>query len=268
MSLVGTLAKLAVGYAVARGVKSVIGGGGAAKSGGGSVFGGSASGQSTGLEGIMESITGGQTGGTTSASTGGGIGDLLGQLGGGKSAGGIGDILGQLGGGASSAGAGAGGLGGLLGQLGAGSAAGGLGGMLNDALSGSAGGLGNVQEKPSQKEEAAAGLMIRAMLQAAKADGSVDETEKQQLLQHLGDLDQDEINFVNAEMNRGIDIRGLAADVPNGMEQQVYMMSLMGINLDNQNEAQYLNDLANAMNIGKQQVNQIHQMLGVQPLYA
>ncbi|PIB22899.1 hypothetical protein BFP76_10260 [Amylibacter kogurei] len=266
MSLVGTLAKLAVGYAVARGVKSVIGGGGAAKSGGGSVFGGSASGQSTGLEGMMDSITGGSTG-TTGASTGGGIGDLLGQLGGGKSAGGIGDLLGQLGGGASGSG-GAGGLGGLLGQLGAGSAAGGLGGMLNDALSGSAGGLGQVQQKPSQKEEEAAGLMIRAMLQAAKADGSVDEAEKQQLLQHLGDLDQDEINFVNAEMNRGIDISGLAADVPNGMEQQVYMMSLMGINLDNQNEAQYLNDLANAMNIGKQQVNQIHQMLGVQPLYA
>lgn len=240
MSLVKTLTKLAVGYAVARGVKSVVGGGGGTKTaGGGSIFGRSTSdrtrGSSTGLEGIMDGLLNGAgrstAGGTTS---GGGLGDILGQLGG--------AAVGRKSGGSL----------------------GGLGDRLNQSL----GQGGQLQTTPSDDEEDAAGLLIRAMLQAAKADGRVDEEEKQKLLQNVGDLSREESDFINAELNRGIDVAGLAREVPNGMQGQVYMMSLMAIDLDNQNEAQYLNDLALEMRMNQTQVNQIHDMLGVQPLYA
>ena len=51
------------------------------------------------------------------------------------------------------------------------------------------------------------------------------------------------------------------------MEAQVYMMSLMGIDLDSQKEAQYLHDLATALRLDQAAVNKVHDMLGVQSLY-
>jgi len=234
MSLVGTLAKVAIGVAVAKGMKSMTGGG-AKTSGGG-----------------IGDLIGGMMGGAQKS--GGGIGDLLGgALGGGSSssAGGLGldDLMGGLlKGGAGSASTG-GGMGDLLGKLGQAGGAGGLGGLLNDAL----GNGGQVTQQTSQADEDAAGLMIRAMLQAAKADGNVDQQERDKLLSNVGELSQDEADFINAELERDIDVAGLARDVPRGM--------------DTQHEASYLNDLAQAMSLGQSQVNQIHEMLGVQPLY-
>lgn len=253
MSLVGTLAKLAVGYAVTRGVKSVIGGGSSKRSsGGGSIFGGQ-SGGTTGLEGIMDGLTGGRSTGRTTS--GGGLGDLLGQLGG-MSGGSTGGNAGGLGGA----------LGGILGGLGGtqSTSTGGLGGLLTEALSGG----GQLQTQTTDEDEHHAGLLIRAMLQAAKADGRVDAEEREKLQSNLNDATREEIEHINQELNRPVDLRGLIADVPRGMEGQVYMMSLMGIDLDNQNEAQYLNDLAQGMGVDKNAVNQIHDALGVQPLYA
>ena len=271
MSLVGTLAKVAIGVAVAKGVKSVAGG--KSSSGGG-----------------LGDLLGGALGGgsSSSAQSGGGIGDLLGQLAGGKStqssSGGIGDLLGSvLGGGASSqqqsapGGLGdlmggllkggnsnaSGGLGDILGQLGGAGAAGGLGGLLTNALENK----GVVTKATTQEDDDAAGLLIRAMMQSAKSDGSIDEAEKEKLLGNLGELDQSEIDLINSEMQRPVDVRELANDVPRGMESQVYMMSVMGIDLDTQNEASYLHDLGQALNLEQSQMNNIHEMLGARKLY-
>ena len=51
------------------------------------------------------------------------------------------------------------------------------------------------------------------------------------------------------------------------MEAQVYAMSIMGIDLDNRNEAQYLHDLATELGIDKRGVNHIHAQLGVPSIY-
>ena len=45
-------------------------------------------------------------------------------------------------------------------------------------------------------------------------------------------------------------------------------MSLMAINFDNEHEARYLHDLAEAMGLERPQINAIHQQVGVQDLYA
>jgi uncharacterized membrane protein YebE (DUF533 family) len=268
MSLVGTLAKVALGVAVAKGMKSVTGGGSKSSGGIGDLLGGMLGGGATQSQsgGGLGDLLGGVLGGGSSSSKGGGLGDLLGgALGGGQTqsaggAGGLGDLMGGLLGGGANSGSG---MGDILGKLGGAGAAGGLGGLLTGAL----GNGGQVTEQPTQQDEDAAGLMIRAMMQAAKADGNIDEEERDKLLSNVGDLSQEETAFINAEMARDIDIAGLARDVPKGMEDQVYMMSVMGINLDTQNEASYLNDLAQNMGLGQSQVNQIHEMLGVQPLY-
>jgi uncharacterized membrane protein YebE (DUF533 family) len=284
MSLVGTLAKVAIGVAVAKGIGGMMKQAQGGTSGSGGTFGGTHSPRGNGLEDMMGEILGGRGGGTSrTASTQsdgglfggnsqGGLGGLLEELGGKggggqsrttQSGGGLGDVIGSLGQG--------GGLGDLLGGLLGGAAAGGaarntksFGDILNQSL----GNRGEPEVAPTPEQDAAAGLMLRAMIQAAKSDGKIDDHEKQKLLSNLGDVSPAEQQFVQAEMAAPIDVDGLARQVPRGLAPQVYTMSVMAIDLDNQNEAKYLHALATALGIGKQDVNQMHARLGVPALYA
>lgn len=346
MSLVGTLAKIAIGVAVVKGVGGLIqsrsggaaggtasdgglggmfgdsGASGSAIPGSGSVFGGAHSPKkktSGGLEDMMGEIlgggagssgggvTGGQaadagtSGGSIFGQGGGGLGDLLNNLGGGSTGGAapggtstgglggaLGEIIGQLGKGGATTGAatGGGGLGDLLGGLLGGALGGGLGGGLGGMLGGSDataakndtnfgdllnqslrnGGEPEVQPTPAQ--DAAAGLMLRAMIMAAKSDGKIDAAEQKKLLGNLGDATPAEMDFVKQELAAPVDVRALVRQVPKGMEQHIYAMSVMAIDLDNQNEAKYLDQLAQGLGIGQADVNAIHTKLGAPNLYA
>jgi uncharacterized membrane protein YebE (DUF533 family) len=286
MSLMKTLAKVAVGVAVAKGAKSMMQG---------------RSGQSTaggGLGGLLGQLTqGAQNPGTGRAMTGGGgLEDMLGGLLGGsqgqsqtgQSTGGLGDLLNQLGGAQGSGGGTAGGLQDMLGKLtqggGAGSAGmGGLLGGLAGALQGKPqqnnndfGSVLNSQFdqtpepaiEPSAEQEMGAALMLSAMIQAAKSDGKFDDAEKEKLLGKLGDVSQEEAAFVQAEMAKPVSIDALVAEVPQGMGTQVYAMSVLGIDLDSQAEAQYLHQLAQKLGIDQKMVNHVHEQLGVPSLYS
>lgn len=277
MSLMGTLAKVAIGVAVAKGVGSMIKGASAGQAqsrtggaGNGGLFGGThspgANQSRTGLEDMMGDILGGRSSGQSGQ--GGGLGGILEQLAGGQQrgggAGGLGDLLGGLTKGAQ--GGGAGGLGDLLGGL-VGGASQSENGSFGDLLNQSMQRRGEPEVKPSQQQEVMAGLMLSAMIQAAKSDGVVDEGERKRLLDNLGDVSTAERQFVQNELSKPVDAGQLARHVPSGMEQQVYLMSVMGINLDNQKEAQYLHDLATALKMGKAEVNAVHDHLGVPKLY-
>lgn len=65
-----------------------------------------------------------------------------------------------------------------------------------------------------------------------------------------------------------VDAKALAREVPQGLEAQVYLMSLLAIDLDSQAEAEYLNDLAKALGVDQNTVNKIHEEAGVTPLYS
>ena len=263
MSLLKTLAKVAVGIAVAKGVG-----------------------------GMMNKGAGSQQAPTGS---GGGLGDLLGQLGGGAAGGqagvGLGDLLGKLG--QSAGGQGGGGLGDLLGQLGGqatrGQSGGGAGDALGDVFGDFIGdgakqtqnnesfgdmfndAIANQDEpsvQPSADQEAVAALMLSAMIQAMKSDKELDPEEEEKLMEHLGDVSHEERQFVNQELQKPVDISALVANVPNGLEQQVYMMSLMAIDLDKRAEAQYLHDLATELGVGRDEINAIHDHVGAPSLYS
>ncbi len=308
MSLMGTLAKVAIGVAVAKGVGSMMGKKATTGAGSGGTFGGQHSpGQSSGgLGDMMGEILGGKrspspasgdgtfggsgSGGglgdfldelghyapgggapTSGGSTtrGGGLDDLIGSLGGRSSGGGgLGDLLGgMLGGGQGGSGGGIGDLlGGLLGGA-AGGAASGRGGSFGDLLNQSLGNRGEPDAQPTPEQNAVAGLMLRAMIQAAKADGKIDAAEQKKLVGNLGDVSPEEERFVQAELRAPMDVQGLARQVPRGLEAQAYTMSLMAIDLDNQNEATYLHQLATAMGLDQRVVNGIHAKLGAPALY-
>ena len=281
MSLMKTLAKVAIGVAVAKGAKSVLSGSRGKVSDGG-LFGGAHSPSSrggTGLEDIMSDVLSGGRGPKEASSSGGlgglleslqrenpntrdgGIDDLLSGGSGGKPADGLGSLIESLTGGQQG---GAGGLGGLLGGLvtAASSGRGGdFGSILNQSMH------GEPEADPSQEQEAVAGLMLKAMIQAAKSDGKFDAAEQAKLLEHLGDVSAEERAFVQAEMRAPVDVSGLARQVPQGFERQVYAMSLLGIDLDNRQEAQYLHSLAQEFQMDREAVDRIHAKMGVPSIY-
>lgn len=308
MSLMKSLARVAAGVMLAKGVGSIM-----RNAQGEGQTGRTASTRTTG-GGILGDLMNGMGGAQgRTASTGGGLGDILGQvLGGGQTrsagtgrpyggpnstgaSGGLGGILDQLTGGSSASartGSAGGGLGDLLGGLAGGAAggaaAGSLGGLLGGLLNGPAqrgaqprndASFGEVfndalvrqdepEVAPTAEQNAVAGLMLRAMIQAAKADGKIDDAERERLMGQLGDLDDEDRAFIREQMAAPVDAQGLAREVPKGLEAQVYMMSLMAIDFDNRTEAEYLNNLAQALGIDQQTANQIHQQVGVQNLYA
>lgn len=278
MSLMGTLGKVAMGIIVAKGVGKVMGGaaGGTSSGGGlggmlGGLMGGASTGGSAGggLGGLLGGLTGGnQAGGAGAGGLGGMLGNLMGGSGaGGASSGGLGGLLSGL----SGQQGGSGGLGGLLSSLGGGAAVGGaaaaatspdFGAMFNSALQ------GNEPEQVSDQDEKNAALLLRAMISAAKADGQMDADEQRKITEHLGEITQEEADFVRNEMQAPLDLTGLIADVPAGLEQQVYLMSLMAISLDTKEEAVYLDTLRQGLNLTQEASNEIHDKLGAPKLYA
>jgi uncharacterized membrane protein YebE (DUF533 family) len=300
MSFLGTLARVAVGVAIAKGVGNMMqasrqGGTAAPRPGTGTTYSGTqsrntapaGSGAPGGLQDIMRDVLSGTPAGQTASagrapapqpgSLPGGLGGLLEQLAGGTAggtatragtspgAGGLDGLLGSL--------ASGGGLGGLVGAAGGAAAApgraapepnAGFGDLLNQSLRN----YGEPDVPPVPQQEAAAALLLRAMIQAAKSDGKVDDAERAKLLDGLKEATQAEVDFVKAELAAPVDIEGLARKVPKGLEAQVYTMSVMAITLDDKAEAQYLNELATALHLAPAQVNSIHTQLGVPTLYS
>ena len=296
MSLMKSLARVAAGVMLAKGIGAVMknaqnrqGQGGSRPSSGGRSSGG-----------LLDDLLGSNTGSGGNRSTGsGGLGDILGQVLGGRS-GGAGS--GSSYGGANSPrrGQAQGGLGGILDQLSAGAAAGGLGGVLGSILGGGSDDQqqsqqGKLAQKGSQasndasfgelfndaiskgdepevaptpEQNALAGLMLKAMIQAAKADGEIDEKEKAKLMSEFGELDDDERTFIRDQMAAPVDAVALAREVPQGFGPQIYLMSLMAIEFDNRKEAEYLHELAQNLGLDKATVNGIHDKVGVVNLYA
>lgn len=121
---------------------------------------------------------------------------------------------------------------------------------------------------PEQAQmNAQAEVLIRAMVCAAKSDGQVTEAEQQEILKRLEHVGQEEINFLRAEFAKQVDARDLAWSVPLGMEQQVYQISLIAIDLDEQKEAEYLADLAHGLRLDPRVCNQIHTKLGAPVIF-
>ncbi|MEL7213346.1 MAG: DUF533 domain-containing protein [Pseudomonadota bacterium] len=251
MGLMGTLAKVAIGFAAAKGMEKMN--------------------QSGGLQGMMEQMSGGaQTGA-------GGLQDMMGKMmgGAGAGAGNLQDMMSQMmGGGAAPAessdkggllsnlgGAGGAGLAGMLAMAGGAAAMGGSG--LKDML----GAVG--QEKASDEMEQNAGVMLRAIIQAAKADGEIDPEEQARIMETVGeDAEAEDIAFVREQLAAPVNVEALAADTPHGMEAQVYAMSLMSIRVDTQAEVAYLTDLASALRLPKATLDMVHAQMGAPALPA
>ncbi|MGD9018544.1 MAG: tellurite resistance TerB family protein, partial [Desulfobacterales bacterium] len=235
-------------------------------------------------------------------SSGGGLSDLLGGsgglgsalsglLGGGKSGGGIGGMLaGVLGDASRSIGGNKnlaiGGLGALAGSLlggGGGSAKGAVGGGALAVLGAMAySALKNAQQQPRevplsvrepQNDEERhqlqnkAELILRAMINAAKADGHIDQAEIQRILGKLegSGIDSEARDFVLAEMGNPMDTASLAAAARGNPQlgAELYAASLLAIEVDTPAERQYLENLARDLGLGRDVAASLEETLGI-----
>ncbi len=100
--------------------------------------------------------------------------------------------------------------------------------------------------------EAIARLTLKAMINAAKADGQIDSDEKARLFDRLGqvDLSPAERDFLFDELARPMDTDGLVAEaVTPAVAAQVYAASLLVIDPDRPAERAYLEALAERLGV-------------------
>lgn len=230
----------------------------------------------TGLDEVLGGLFGGgQGGGQAGGQSGGGLGgtltDVLKQAGeavGGHenlALGALGALMGSmLGGGTSS----------VKGAVGGGALAV-LGALAFNALKGTQHesqevplGLRQPATTTEEKQlEGQAGLIIKAMLNAAKADGQIDRDEVQRILGKLGEagLDQKTRDFVLAEMNKPMDTEELVAAAQGNPQlgAQLYAASLLGIEVDTPGERAYLEDFARKLGLAPQAVTNLESTLGM-----
>lgn len=153
-----------------------------------------------------------------------------------------------------------------------------LGNMLEDLLG--VGGAGPSQAAPTkapparrrprrhEPENDQATVLIRAMCNAAKVDGDIDRDEQDAILGRLGEVTQDEIDFVRRELSAPLDIDAYCDSVPDAASQNAYAFSVMAIKLDTLNEAAYLGRLAAGLELDTETCNQIHKKIGAPSLYS
>jgi uncharacterized membrane protein YebE (DUF533 family) len=109
-------------------------------------------------------------------------------------------------------------------------------------------------------------LTIRAMINAAKADGRIDPQEAQRLVGKMQEdgVSEQERRFVLAEMQKPMETDAIVRAVPNEQAAaQIYTASLMAIQVDTDAERQYLQALASKLGLNQHAVAYLHQAVGV-----
>jgi uncharacterized membrane protein YebE (DUF533 family) len=218
---------------------------------------------------------GGLLGSLLGGAMGGGAGGMLGSATGSGTLGTLGNVLGGTRGGGSSSGFGSKALMGVLGGL----AVSAITKYARNKMSGgevpAQGGLVDIDPDEAlastgydeNEANSRAEILIRAMTNAAKADGRVDEQERQNILRRIGDVGREETEFLRRELSVPLDVQGFIRSVPRGMEQEVYAISLMGIELDENDEAQYLFQLAQGLGLDAEVCNRIHREVGAPEIF-
>ncbi|HTM55506.1 MAG TPA: tellurite resistance TerB family protein [Pirellulales bacterium] len=130
-----------------------------------------------------------------------------------------------------------------------------------------AAGLREPENAHEEKQlESIVDLTVKAMINAAKADGHIDEDEMQKV---VGELQSDGVSeaereYLLAEVRKPMCTDELVRAVPNRqVAAQVYTASLLAIEVDTPTEKAYMQELARDLNLDSKVVNQIHATLGL-----
>jgi len=150
--------------------------------------------------------------------------------------------------------------------------------MGNRGRSGGLGGLGGLgaligggdddraQEAPMGEplSDHDAEILIKAMANAAKCDGQVDRAEVDAILGQVQNTSDAEMEFLNRELTSAfVPAADFAALVPTDLAPEAYVVSLAAVTVDTEAEERYLQDLATALDIDREDVEALHGQLGL-----
>jgi uncharacterized membrane protein YebE (DUF533 family) len=118
----------------------------------------------------------------------------------------------------------------------------------------------------AERLDQTATLILAAMINAAKADGQVDQEELQRIVGKLrkAGAEAEAMQFVMSELRKPMDLEGLIRDVPDQqVAVQLYAASLLAIEVDTEAERQYLRRLAHGLGLDAGVVRRVHECLGM-----
>jgi uncharacterized membrane protein YebE (DUF533 family) len=108
-------------------------------------------------------------------------------------------------------------------------------------------------------------LILRAMINAAKADGQLDQSEMDKIMGKVNEdgITDEERQFIHNELIQQMDLDKLVSSIPNQIvATQVYAASLFAIDIDTEAEKAYLRQLAHSLKLDSDTVRSLHEMTG------
>jgi uncharacterized membrane protein YebE (DUF533 family) len=114
--------------------------------------------------------------------------------------------------------------------------------------------------------EQGAVLLVRAMIAAANADGTIDQAERSRILGQLErlNLTPEERSFIVRELLAPASLEAIVREVQNAdVAKQVYAVSFLAIEVDTDAERVYMKTLAERLGLDETTIREIHQGLGV-----
>lgn len=113
-------------------------------------------------------------------------------------------------------------------------------------------------------------IIVKAMINAAKADGAIDNKELQKIVGKFEEngLTSKEKDFFMTEAAKPLDLRGVvaSADGRPDMAAQIYAASLIAIEVNTPLEQQYISDLASELKLDTQATDYIKKSLGAKKM--
>lgn len=117
--------------------------------------------------------------------------------------------------------------------------------------------IGELSEEAAERRSM---TLLKAMIAAAKADGHVDDKEREAIQTQMQQLklSDDELYFVHAELEQGVTPTTLAREVDSkAAAAEVYLASRMIIDVDHPDERAYLESLATELGLSQELVDQL-----------
>lgn len=117
-----------------------------------------------------------------------------------------------------------------------------------------------VGELDAVAAERRSAVLLKAMIAAAKADGHIDEEEQKTIKRQLEEsqLSEEALYLIHAELDKGLDVAALADEVDSpSAAAEVYLASRMILDVNNIQERAYLDELAHALNLSQDLVDQL-----------
>ena len=110
-------------------------------------------------------------------------------------------------------------------------------------------------------------LMLRAMINAAKADGHIDQEEVQRIIGRLEEAgaDKNARDFVIAELTKPMETEAIASAAQGNpqLAAELYGASLLTIKVDSPAEEEYLKNFSASLGLPSQAVNNLQKSMGL-----